>query len=58
MQPINEKLDALSWVGEGKGMVDVSLAEYYARRWIRLNTVRIVMPMVAGGMALWQSMGL
>jgi len=58
MQPINEKLDALSGAREGKGTVDVSLAEYYARRWIRLNTVRIVMPMVAGGMALWQSMGL
>ncbi|KAK0640652.1 hypothetical protein B0T16DRAFT_460816 [Cercophora newfieldiana] len=60
MQPLNEKLDALS--GEDKGKVkaagvDVSLAEYYARRWIRLNSVRIVMPLVAGGMALWQTLG-
>jgi len=65
MQPLNEKLDALSTVGEsgvkgntkGKaGVVDVSLAEWYARRWIKLNTVRIVMPLVAGGLALWQTL--
>ncbi|KAK4443472.1 hypothetical protein QBC34DRAFT_430723 [Podospora aff. communis PSN243] len=58
MQPLNEKLDALSTVegSEVKGKVDVSLAEWYARRWIRLNTVRIVMPLVAGGLALYQTL--
>ncbi|KAK0617636.1 hypothetical protein B0T14DRAFT_433266 [Immersiella caudata] len=67
MQPLNEKLDALSAAGGSgvkgntkgtAGVVDASLAEWYARRWIKLNTVRIVMPLVAGGMVLWQTLSL
>ncbi|CAP66990.1 uncharacterized protein PODANS_4_5320 [Podospora anserina S mat+] len=42
---------------KGKGGVDVSLAEYYARRWIKLNLVRALMPLVAGSLGLWQSLG-
>lgn len=54
MQPINAKIDALR---ESKATgVDTSLAEYYARKWIRLNGVRIVMPLVAGTAALWQTL--
>ena len=52
MQPINEKLDGLR--EPEKSGVDESLAEFYARRWIKLNGVRIVMPLVAGSAALWQ----
>ncbi|KAI1827437.1 hypothetical protein F4861DRAFT_536000 [Xylaria intraflava] len=51
MQPINEKLDALQ---EPKGGVATTLAADYARRWIRLNTVRLVTPAVAGTLALSQ----
>ncbi|KAI1073561.1 hypothetical protein F5B20DRAFT_597387 [Whalleya microplaca] len=53
MQPINEKLDALS---ESKGKVDSSQAEAYARRWIKFNAVRLITPVVAGSLALWQTL--
>ncbi|KAJ8110658.1 hypothetical protein ONZ43_g5821 [Nemania bipapillata] len=49
MQPINEKLDALK---EPKGRVDSKLAESYARKWIRFNTVRLITPVIAGTLAL------
>ncbi|KAK3402387.1 hypothetical protein B0T20DRAFT_432225 [Sordaria brevicollis] len=48
MQPINAKIDGLR-----EGKTDLALAEYYARKWARLNLVRLVMPMVAGTVALW-----
>jgi len=54
MQPLNNKLDGLR--DPAKSGTDVTLAEYYARRWIKLNTVRIVMPLVAGSAALWQTL--
>lgn len=54
MQPINEKLDALK---EPKASgVDSAKAESYARKWISYNTVRLIMPMVAGSVALWQTL--
>ncbi|KAK3332860.1 hypothetical protein B0T19DRAFT_473647 [Cercophora scortea] len=54
MQPLNNKLDGLR--DPKASGVDPSLAEYYARRWIKLNGVRIVMPLVAGSVALWQTL--
>ncbi|CAJ2506740.1 Uu.00g079260.m01.CDS01 [Anthostomella pinea] len=54
MQPINEKLDALS-EPKGSSRVDHKEAEKYARRWIKYNTVRIITPVVAGSLALWQT---
>ncbi|KAI1373055.1 hypothetical protein F4677DRAFT_236021 [Hypoxylon crocopeplum] len=51
MQPINEKIDALS---EPKGRVDTKQAENYARKWIKFNTVRLITPVVAGSLALFQ----
>ncbi|KAK4168443.1 cytochrome P450 [Cladorrhinum sp. PSN259] len=56
MQPLNGKIDALRGEGGGGVKVDVSLAEWYARRWIKLNLVRLVMPAVAGSIALWQTL--
>ncbi|KAF3019372.1 hypothetical protein E8E14_011514 [Neopestalotiopsis sp. 37M] len=57
MQPINEKLDALK---EPKGSqpagVEVAKAESYARKWIKYNTVRLIMPAVAGSVAFWQTL--
>ncbi|KAJ2986406.1 hypothetical protein NUW58_g5045 [Xylaria curta] len=53
MQPINEKLDALK---EPKGQVDSKLAESYARKWIKFNTVRLITPVVAGTLALTQAL--
>ncbi|KAK0664268.1 hypothetical protein DIS24_g770 [Lasiodiplodia hormozganensis] len=54
MQPINEKLDGL---GDPKsGRSDASQAEAYARTWIRRNSVRIAMPLVAGTVALFQAL--
>ncbi|KAH6653933.1 hypothetical protein BKA67DRAFT_658272 [Truncatella angustata] len=54
MQPINVKIDALK---EPKGPgVDAARAESYARKWISYNTVRLVMPLVAGTVALWQTL--
>ncbi len=54
MQPLNNKLDGLR-EPRASG-VDESLAEYYATRWIKLNGVRIVMSLVAGSVALWQTL--
>ncbi|KAI0392935.1 hypothetical protein F5Y17DRAFT_477173 [Xylariaceae sp. FL0594] len=63
MQPINEKIEALSRSGgegvSGSGKVgtvqtDAKLAEHYARKWIRYNTVRLITPVVAGTLALTQ----
>ncbi|KAI0405633.1 hypothetical protein F4802DRAFT_164858 [Xylaria palmicola] len=51
MQPINEKLDALK---DPKGAVESQLAERYARKWIKFNTVRLLTPVVAGTLALTQ----
>ncbi|KAI0156729.1 hypothetical protein GGR52DRAFT_198776 [Hypoxylon sp. FL1284] len=51
MQPINEKIEALS---DPKGRVDSNQAETYARRWIKFNTVRLITPVVAGSLALFQ----
>ncbi|KAK8020532.1 hypothetical protein PG990_005670 [Apiospora arundinis] len=52
MQPINEKLDALS----AGGKVEASRAESLARNWISYNTVRLITPVVAGSLALWQTL--
>lgn len=55
MQPINDKLDGL---GDPKsGRSDTSQAEAYARTWIRRNSLRIAMPLVAGTIALFQVLG-
>ncbi len=51
MQPINAKIDALR---EPKGNVDPAKAENLLRRWIQGNTVRMITPVVAGSLALWQ----
>ncbi|KAI1747880.1 hypothetical protein F4782DRAFT_543196 [Xylaria castorea] len=53
MQPLNEKLNALK---DPKGKVDSKLAESYAREWIRLNTVRLITPAIAGTLALTQAL--
>ncbi|KAI0199899.1 hypothetical protein F4808DRAFT_430709 [Astrocystis sublimbata] len=53
MQPINEKLEALS---EPKGRVDSKMAEDYARKWIKFNTVRMITPVIAGTLALAQAL--
>ncbi|KAK3693150.1 hypothetical protein B0T22DRAFT_504658 [Podospora appendiculata] len=54
MQPMNSKLDGLR--DPKVSGVDPSLAEYYARRWIAMNSVRIAMPLIAGSVALWQTL--
>lgn len=55
MQPLNNKLDGLGSLKASK--TDVDGAENYARSWIRRNTVRIAMPLIAGTSALWQLVG-
>ncbi|KAK1773360.1 hypothetical protein QBC45DRAFT_364020 [Copromyces sp. CBS 386.78] len=59
MQPINAKIEGLrrreAGHGHGGG-TDLALAEYYARKWARLNLVRLVMPAVAGSVALWTTL--
>ncbi|KAI0155791.1 hypothetical protein BJ166DRAFT_499801 [Pestalotiopsis sp. NC0098] len=57
MQPINEKIDALKEPKASmKPGVEVAKAESYARQWISYNTVRLIMPMVAGSAALWNTL--
>ncbi|KAK8855387.1 hypothetical protein PGQ11_011299 [Apiospora arundinis] len=50
--PINERIAALA--GEAR---DNEKAEEYARRWKRLNLVRLVMPLIAGTLAMTQVLG-
>ncbi|KAG8162949.1 hypothetical protein KVR01_007427 [Diaporthe batatas] len=52
MQPLNNKLDGLASAKASKS--DVDQAESFARSWMRWNTVRIAMPLIAGTSALWQ----
>lgn len=54
MQPINARIDALK--DEGAGTAELEKAEYWARRWAKLNLVRLVMPLVAGSLALSQAL--
>ncbi|TRX91271.1 hypothetical protein FHL15_007876 [Xylaria flabelliformis] len=54
MQPINEKLNALE--DPKGGNVDSKLAESYARKWIKFNTVRLITPIIAGSVALTQAL--
>ena len=51
MQPINVKIDSLR---DGKGGEDSPKAEQLLRSWIRGNTVRMITPLVAGSLALWE----
>lgn len=55
LQPINGKIDALKH--EGISTAELEKAEGLARRWAKLNQVRIVMPLVAGTVALSQALG-
>ncbi|KAK7963683.1 hypothetical protein PG996_008624 [Apiospora saccharicola] len=52
MQPINERISALG--GGGEQAKDGEKAEQYARRWGRLNLLRVVVPLVAGTLAMTQ----
>ncbi|KAB5584738.1 hypothetical protein GE09DRAFT_1232809 [Coniochaeta sp. 2T2.1] len=54
MQPINGRIDALK--AEGTGTAELEKAEFWARRWAKLNLVRLVMPLVAGSLALSQAL--
>ncbi|EAA31016.1 hypothetical protein GE21DRAFT_8603 [Neurospora crassa] len=56
MQPINAKIEGLNRREGDKNKTDPALAEYYARKWARLNLVRLVMPAVAGSVALWTTL--
>jgi uncharacterized membrane protein len=52
MQPLNDRLEALA----GRATeVEMENAEAVARQWASWNRVRIVNPLVAGTLALWQS---
>lgn len=52
MQPLNDKLEALAGRASEKALME---AVPIAERWARWNLVRLVTPVVAGGLALWQS---
>lgn len=54
MQPINAKIDGLR--NDGVSTAELEKAEYWARRWAKLNLVRLVMPLVAGTAALSQAL--
>ena len=51
MQPLNDKLEALA--GRA-GEKEVREAEAVARRWASWNRLRLVTPILAGGLALVQ----
>jgi hypothetical protein len=51
MQPLNDKLEALASRTSEKGLAE---AEGIARKWGSWNRLRLVTPILAGGLALWQ----
>ncbi|KAJ4291701.1 hypothetical protein N0V90_009596 [Kalmusia sp. IMI 367209] len=51
MQPMNDKLEALAARASDKELGD---AEDIARKWASWNRVRLVTPIIAGGLALFQ----
>ena len=52
MQPLNDKLEALAGRAGDKALME---AEPIARKWASWNMLRLVTPIVAGSLALWQS---
>lgn len=52
MQPLNDKLEALAEKASEK---DLLKAEPIARQWAKWNLLRVVMPVLSGSLALWQS---
>jgi len=52
MQPLNDKLEAL---GGRASVKELGEAESIARQWASWNRLRLVTPLIAGGLALWQS---
>lgn len=55
MVPLNSKIIGLETSAASK--TDITQGESYARTWIRRNTIRIAMPLIAGTSALWQLVG-
>jgi uncharacterized membrane protein len=55
MQPLNDKLEALA---ERSGEKELVEAEGIARKWASWNRLRLVTPVVAGGLALWNLLSL
>ncbi|KAF1995291.1 hypothetical protein P154DRAFT_581031 [Amniculicola lignicola CBS 123094] len=52
MQPLNDKLEALATRTADK---DLFSAEGIALKWARWNLLRLASPVIAGSLALWQS---
>ena len=52
MQPLNDKLEALAGRANER---ELSQAEKVARKWASWNRLRLITPVVAGSLALWQS---
>lgn len=58
MQPLNDRLAALADVGKGEKLTmgGTEDAEGLARKWGSWNIIRVVFPMIGGGLALSQVM--
>lgn len=55
MQPLNDKLEALAERASDKELME---AENIARKWANWNRLRLVTPVLAGGLALWNLLSL
>jgi hypothetical protein len=53
MQPMNDKLEALAGRATDTELLE---AEPIARKWAKWNLVRLATPVLAGTLALWQSL--
>jgi hypothetical protein len=61
MQPLNDQLAALAGTGTyGKGVATMKVGEgnavEIATKWIRGNYYRLLVPMISGGLSLYQAM--
>lgn len=61
MQPLNDKLAALAGTGtDGKGTATTTVGDgqavEIATQWIKGNYYRLLVPMVSGGLSLYQAL--
>lgn len=55
MQPLNDQLEGFA---ERAGEKELREAENVARKWASWNQLRLVTPVIAGGLALWNLLSL
>jgi len=56
MQPLNRKIMELAAYHKQGDQKEEVKAEEFAKRWARLNLLRLAMPLIAGSAAMWEAL--